>query len=156
MKVEFVPEARDEFLNAISHYEDAHSGLGERFKYEIEKSIFWIADHAELYPVRPRRYRRFNLRTFPYYLPFIVRKDTLWGFLPSHTAPECPNTGSRGNRWKTEPRFLSVWRQLSGLKARPFRLRPIRCSSFQDSDFRFQVSGFSFSPPPWALSRALG
>jgi len=86
VNVEFVPQARDEFLNAISRYEDAHPGLGERFKHEIEKSVFWIADHAELYPVRAKGYRRFNLRTFPYNLPFIVRKDTLWVLAVAHSA----------------------------------------------------------------------
>lgn len=34
MNIFFVPEARDEFLDAISYYEDARCGLGERFKEE--------------------------------------------------------------------------------------------------------------------------
>ena len=86
MNVEFVPEARDEFLNAISHYEDARSGLGDRFKHEIEKSVHWIGDHPELYPVRPGGYRRFNLRIFPYHLSFIVRGETLWVLAVAHSA----------------------------------------------------------------------
>ena len=36
MNVIFVPEARDEFLDAIAYYEEARCGLGERFKEEAD------------------------------------------------------------------------------------------------------------------------
>lgn len=72
MNVEFVPLARDEFLSVISHYEECHPGLGEQFKREVENGILWISGNAELYPVRAKGYRRFNLKTFPYNLPFVV------------------------------------------------------------------------------------
>ncbi len=65
MNVVFVPEARDEFLDAIAFYEEARCGLGERFKGEIDRCILWIAGHNELYRIRPSGYQRINLRTFP-------------------------------------------------------------------------------------------
>lgn len=47
----FGPEARakDEFFDAVSYYEDARCGLGERFRKEADRCILWVADHHELY-----------------------------------------------------------------------------------------------------------
>jgi hypothetical protein len=45
MNVVFVPEAKNEFLDAIAYYEEARCGLGERFKGEADRCILWIADH---------------------------------------------------------------------------------------------------------------
>ncbi|MGB8355242.1 MAG: type II toxin-antitoxin system RelE/ParE family toxin [Chthoniobacteraceae bacterium] len=78
MKIRFVDEAQSEFLDAISNYEEARAGLGRRFKDGVERCVLWIADHPELYRLRPGLYRRINLRVFPYYIPYIVRGDTLW------------------------------------------------------------------------------
>jgi hypothetical protein len=36
MNIVFVPEAKDEFLDAILYYEEARCGLGERFKGEAD------------------------------------------------------------------------------------------------------------------------
>jgi Ni,Fe-hydrogenase III component G len=71
MKIEFVPSARDEFPDAISCHEDVHSGLGYRFKDEVDRCVLWLPEHHELYPMRSGGYRRINLRIFPYYIPFI-------------------------------------------------------------------------------------
>lgn len=61
MTIRFVEEARREFLDAVSHYEEARAGLGRRFKDEVDRSILWIADHPELYQPRPGSYRRINM-----------------------------------------------------------------------------------------------
>jgi len=86
MNVVFVPEAKDEFLDAIAYYEEARCGLGERFKGEADRSILWIADHHELYRIRPEGYRRINLRAFPYNIPFITRSSTLWILAVAHSS----------------------------------------------------------------------
>ena len=78
MTIRFVEEAQSELLDAISHYEEARAGLGRRFKDEVDRNILWIADHPELYHPRSGSYRRINLRVFPYYIPYIVRGQTLW------------------------------------------------------------------------------
>ena len=78
MIVRFVDEAQSEFLAAISVYEDACAGLGRRFKDEVDRCVLWIADHPDLYHLRPGGYRRINLRVFQYYIPYIVRAQTLW------------------------------------------------------------------------------
>ena len=84
MIVRFVEEAQSELLDAISAYEEARAGLGERFKDEVDRCVLWVADHPELYRLRQGRYRRINLRVFPYYLPYIVRGETLWVLAVAH------------------------------------------------------------------------
>ena len=39
MTVRFVAEAREEFLDAIRYYEGAESGLGRRFRCELEAAV---------------------------------------------------------------------------------------------------------------------
>ncbi|MDZ4289927.1 MAG: type II toxin-antitoxin system RelE/ParE family toxin [Prosthecobacter sp.] len=84
MTIRFVEEAQREFLDAISYYEDARGGLGRRFKDEVDRSVLWIADHPELYRLRPSAYRRINIRVFPYYIPYVVREQTLWVLAVAH------------------------------------------------------------------------
>lgn len=84
MIVRFVEEAQREFLDAISYYEETRAGFGRRFKDEVDRSVLWIADHSELYRPRPGGYRRINLRVFPYYVPYIVREQTLWVLAVAH------------------------------------------------------------------------
>lgn len=84
MTVRFVEEAQQEFLDAISFYEEARAGLGRRFKEQVDRSVRWIADHPELYRLRPGAYRRINLQAFPYYVPYIVRDRTLWVLAETH------------------------------------------------------------------------
>jgi hypothetical protein len=46
--VRFVDDAQREFLDAISEYEEARAGLGQRFKDEVDRCVLSIADHPEL------------------------------------------------------------------------------------------------------------
>jgi toxin ParE1/3/4 len=84
MNVIFIEEAKREFLDGISYYTAAHPDLGRRFKVEVDRCILWIAEHPELYRLRPSGYRRINLRVFPYYIPYIVRKNDLWVLAIAH------------------------------------------------------------------------
>ena len=86
MKIRFVEEAQAEFLDAISYYEEARPGLGLRFKNEVERCVLWISDHPGLYRLRSNTHRRINLRVFPYYLPYIVRGETLWVLAVAHAS----------------------------------------------------------------------
>lgn len=88
MTVVFLEEAKLELLDTISHYEGAHRGLGERFRTETARCILWVADHPELYRLRPGGYRRINLRIFPYYIPYITRGTFLWILAVAHGSKE--------------------------------------------------------------------
>ena len=98
MTIRFVEEAQAEFLDAIAHYEDARAGLGARFKDAVDRSVLWIADHPELYRLRPGGYRRINLRVFPYYIPYIVRGQTLWVLAVAHGSRNPHDWISRRNK----------------------------------------------------------
>jgi hypothetical protein len=50
--IRFVDEAQRELLDAISDYERAHAGLGQRFKDDVDRYVLWAADHGELYRLR--------------------------------------------------------------------------------------------------------
>jgi plasmid stabilization system protein ParE len=84
--IRFVDEAQREFLNAISEYEEVRAGLGQRFKDEVDRCILWVADHPELYRLRFGSHRRINLRVFPYYIPYVIREQTLWILAIAHAS----------------------------------------------------------------------
>ena len=84
MRIEFLDEARLEFLEALSFYEGEQAGLGQRFKDEVDKSIRWIVANPEVLRVRGGGYRRMNLRIFPYYLPYIIRGGNVWLLAVAH------------------------------------------------------------------------
>lgn len=84
MKVRFLGEAQQEFLDAILYYEDAESGLGGRFSAELERAVQLLREHPEIYRVRIAGQRRINLRIFPFYLPFVVRGETVWVLAVAH------------------------------------------------------------------------
>ena len=86
MTIRFAEEAQREFLDAIDYYEDARAGLGRRFKNEVDRCVLRIANHPERCALRPGDYRRINLRVFPYYIPFIVREQTLWVLAVAHSS----------------------------------------------------------------------
>lgn len=84
MTIRFVEEAQREFLDAISYYEKSRAGFGRRSREEVDRSILWVADHPELYRLRPHSYRSINLRVSPYYIPYIVREQILWVLAIAH------------------------------------------------------------------------
>jgi len=86
MNIVFLPEAKNEFLDAIAYYEAAHAGLSQRFKAEADRCILWIAAHHDLYRLRPGGYRRINLQVFPFHIPFITRNSTLWILAVAHSS----------------------------------------------------------------------
>jgi plasmid stabilization system protein ParE len=84
MTVRFVQEAGQEFLDAIRYYEEAGPGLGRRFRVELEATVRHLRDHPEIYRIRSADQRRINLKTFPFYLPFIIRSGTVWVLAVAH------------------------------------------------------------------------
>ena len=45
---------------------------------EIDKHVQWIMQNYTVPRVRNGGYRRVNLKTFPYYIAYMVCVDTLW------------------------------------------------------------------------------
>jgi plasmid stabilization system protein ParE len=77
MNLEFLPEARAEFRDAVDFYEDKQSGLGKRFRAEIGEACRTIAAHPLLWREREGGFRRVNCPVFPYYIAYFIRGDSI-------------------------------------------------------------------------------
>jgi toxin ParE1/3/4 len=84
MKVAFLPQAANELADAADYYEDQRSGLGRRFRDELDAHLGWIAQNAEVPRLRRGSYRRVNMRVFPYYIAYVLRGDVLWVVAVAH------------------------------------------------------------------------
>jgi plasmid stabilization system protein ParE len=84
MRIVVLPEAADEFDDATDYYEQQETGLGQRFRDEVDRHIRWIAAHAELARIRPGGYRRVNLKIFPYYVAFLLSENAIWVLAIAH------------------------------------------------------------------------
>jgi hypothetical protein len=67
MRLDFFPEAREEFFEAALYYESREEGLGFRFRNEVVSAITMIISNPAASRDRGG-YRRYNLEVFPYYL----------------------------------------------------------------------------------------
>jgi hypothetical protein len=72
MKVEVLQDADDELSDAIARYEEIEPGLGVRLKEEVRAAILWIAANPEIPRLRPKGYRRVNLKIFPYFVAYFI------------------------------------------------------------------------------------
>lgn len=70
-------EAEREFAESVSYYESKQSGLGWRFRNEVLSAVNRIFRHPELPRLRPKGYRRLNLRVFPHYIAYVIRQETI-------------------------------------------------------------------------------
>jgi toxin ParE1/3/4 len=82
--VKFLPEARDELLQAVVYYEGEASGLGSRLWEEVDRHIVWIEQNYDVPRLRSGGYRRVNLKLFPYYISYIVREPIIWILAVAH------------------------------------------------------------------------
>ena len=83
-------EAEEEFAQSVAYYESKEIGLGARFRSEVAKGMQRILRHPELPRLRPKGYRRLNLRVFPHYIAYILRGETIWivAIAHGHRRPE--------------------------------------------------------------------
>lgn len=84
MRIEVLQEAEDELSEAIAYYEEIEPGLGLRLKAEVRAAIDWIGRNPEVPRLRPKGYRRVNLKVFRYYIPYFVWNDRIWILAVAH------------------------------------------------------------------------
>ena len=84
MRLVILAEAAREFSESIGYYESKESGLGWRFRTEVVEAVEWIGRNPELPRVRPKGYRRHNLRAFPHYIVYVIREETIWVVAIAH------------------------------------------------------------------------
>jgi toxin ParE1/3/4 len=84
MKLEILEEAENELNEAVAYYQEIESGLGIRLKEEVRGAIQWIGHNPELPRLRPKGYRRVNLKVFAYYVAYDIWADTIWILAIAH------------------------------------------------------------------------
>lgn len=78
MKFSFHPEADDEFMDAISYYEDCEIGLGLDFSREVYATIQNAGDYPTMWPEVEDEIRRCLVHRFPYGVLYSVEKDGIF------------------------------------------------------------------------------
>ena len=86
MKVVVLHEAELEFLKSVDYYEHKHSGLGIRFKEEVDRFLEKIQEAPLLPRLRKNSYRRVNLSVFRHYIAYIIRGEILWVVAICHSS----------------------------------------------------------------------
>jgi plasmid stabilization system protein ParE len=90
MTLVVLEQAEREFSKSAAKYESKEPGLGVRFRDEVAAVVDWIQEHPQIPRLRPRGYRRVNLRVFSHYVAYVIRGDTLWivAIAHAHRRPE--------------------------------------------------------------------
>jgi len=84
MKLEILEEAEEELNDAIAYYQENEPGLGTRLKEEVRDALQWISINPELPRLRPKGYRRVNLKVFAYYVAYDIWAETIWILAIAH------------------------------------------------------------------------
>lgn len=77
MKLEFHPEARDEFVAAAAYYDTAVPGLGDRFLLAVRRKTTLLLQHPTAGTPRTAGARRILVTGFPYDVVYQVRDDVV-------------------------------------------------------------------------------
>lgn len=75
MRVEFHPEAEEEFAEAVRFYKERGRTLGERFAHEIWSTIDRAATTPERWRAIEHDVRKCVVRVFPYGVLYTVEAD---------------------------------------------------------------------------------
>jgi plasmid stabilization system protein ParE len=70
MKIEFLPAAADELIDAVDLYESDVRGLGREFMLEVQRVIAVLIELPSLGEKLDEIHRRIPLRRFPYAVIF--------------------------------------------------------------------------------------
>lgn len=85
MEVLLLPEAGQEFEDAVIYLEDEEPGLGLRFRVELDTHVQWIVQNPTIPRLRDGVYRRVNLKVFPYYVAYLIKNGTIWILAIAHS-----------------------------------------------------------------------
>ncbi len=77
MTVEFLPQARTEWAEAISYYNDQRSNLGYEFALEVDRTVERILQYPHAWTLIAKRTRRALVDRFPYGILYYVHGDVI-------------------------------------------------------------------------------
>ena len=85
-KAEFLAAALQDVADAVKFYEEQVSGLGDRFRAELESACEVLAQQPLLWRERAGGFRRVNLAGFPYYIGYFLRGERVLVAVVSHVS----------------------------------------------------------------------
>jgi len=85
ISVDFDPDARAEFLEAVKYYEDCQAGLGRRFRIAVEAAVQSVAETPFRYRVLHAPFRRYLLTNFPYSIIYCIEPENILIIAVAHT-----------------------------------------------------------------------
>ena len=77
MTVEFLPQARTEWVEAISFYNEQRSDLGYEFALEVDRTVERILQFPYAWTLIAARTRRALVDRFPYGILYYVHDDAI-------------------------------------------------------------------------------
>lgn len=84
MNLQILNEAEEELNEAVAYYEGIEPDLGTRLKEEVRAALQWIGVNPDVPRMRPKGYRRLNLKVFPYYIAYFAWADVIWILAIAH------------------------------------------------------------------------
>lgn len=84
MKATILQQAYQELEDAVDYYEEEQDGLGLRMMEEVDHHVEWMLKNPEVSRLREGGYRRVNLKSFPYYIAYMIHKEELWILAIAH------------------------------------------------------------------------
>ena len=77
MTVEFLPQARTEWVEAVSFYNEQRSDLGYEFALEVDRTVERILQFPHAWTLIAARTRRALVDRFPYGILYYVHDDAI-------------------------------------------------------------------------------
>lgn len=84
MKVEFHPEAAQEFYDQVRYFESLQVGLGTHFESAVEKAAVLISEFPESRPIIRETIRRCGVPAFPFGLLYTIEPDAVYVLAVAH------------------------------------------------------------------------
>src|SRR5438093_13613167 len=90
MNLHFHPEAREEYIGAIQHYQQINPRLAAGFVHEIEHAIAAIRRHPTTWRVVDEDVRRYLVHRFPFGLYYTISSDSvaIWAVMHLSREPD--------------------------------------------------------------------
>ncbi len=95
MKIEFLPPAKTELMDAISYYNLQSEGLGYEFAGEVKRTLERIVQYPDAWAKLSKRTRRCRTIRFPYGIIYQIRGETLLIVAVMHLSREPETWKSR-------------------------------------------------------------